>query len=93
MLRALGVNVSRPSSISGDNTGVISNATTPDATLKKKHVALSYHAVRESVSAGIIWPNQVSSKNNIADLLTKPFGSRSQYFHVSYRKSIEAQCG
>lgn len=82
MLRALGVNVAKPSHISGDNAGVISNATTPDATLKKKHVALSYHAVRESVSAGIIYPNQVSSKNNIADLLTKPLDRNTFMNHA-----------
>ncbi len=56
MLRALGINVSKPSTMSGDNAGVIVNASTPDATLKKKHVALSYHLVRETVSAGIIHP-------------------------------------
>jgi hypothetical protein len=71
MLRSLGVGVSHPSNLSGDNAGVISNTTTPDATLKKKHIALSFHSVRESVSAGIVLPHQVSSENNIADLLTK----------------------
>jgi hypothetical protein len=72
MLRALGINVSKPSNIAGDNAGVISNATVRDASLKKKHVALSYHSVRESVAAGIIHPHKISGKNNIADLLTKP---------------------
>jgi hypothetical protein len=72
MLRSLGIHVSKPCDISGDNAGVILNATVPEATLKKKHVALSYHSVRECVAAGIIHPSKVSSKNNIADLLTKP---------------------
>jgi hypothetical protein len=71
MLWSLGVGVSHPSHLSGDNTGVISNTTTPNATLKKKHIALSFHSVRESVSAGIMSPHQISSENNIADLLTK----------------------
>ncbi len=72
MLRSLGIHVSKPTDISGDNAGVIVNATMPEATLKKKHIALSYHSVRESVASGIIHPSKVSSKNNIADLLTKP---------------------
>jgi hypothetical protein len=72
MLRSLGIHVSKPCDISGDNAGVIVNATIPEATLKKKHIALSYHSVRECVAAGIIHPSKVSSKNNIADLLTKP---------------------
>ncbi len=82
MLRALGVNVTSPSGVSGDNIGVISNANTPDATLKKKHVALSYHAVRESVSAGIIRPKKVPSKDNIADLLTKPLDRNTFMCHA-----------
>jgi hypothetical protein len=72
MLHSLGIRVSCPSSLSGDNAGVISNTTNPDVTLKKKHNALSFHSVRENVSAGIICPHQISSENNIADLLTKP---------------------
>jgi hypothetical protein len=71
MLRALGIKVSKPSMMAGDNAGVIANASTPDATLKKKHVALSYHSVRESVSAGVIHPCKISGKKKIADLLTK----------------------
>lgn len=38
MLRALGINVSKPSMTSGDNAGVIANASTPDAMLKKKNM-------------------------------------------------------
>jgi hypothetical protein len=82
MLRALGIRVSKPSNISGDNTGIISNSVTSDATLKKKHVALSYHAMRESVAAGIISPSYVPSKNNIADLLTKPFDRNTFMSHT-----------
>jgi hypothetical protein len=72
MLWALGICITKPSDLSGDNAGVITNAMMADATLKKKHVALSYHSVRESVSAGIVNPCKIAGKNNIADLLTKP---------------------
>jgi hypothetical protein len=82
MLRALGIKVSIPSSIAGDNAGVISNVSMPDATLKKKHVALSYHIVRENVAAGVIHPYKVSSKNNIADLLTKPLDRNTFMSHT-----------
>jgi hypothetical protein len=71
MLCSLGIKVSYTSHLSGDNAGVVSNTTNPDATLKKKHIALSFHSVRKIVSAGIVSPNQISSENNIADLLTK----------------------
>jgi hypothetical protein len=82
MLRSLGIKVSQPTDISGDNAGVISNSTTPDGSLKKKHVALSFHSVRESVSAGIISPHKISSKNNIADLLTKPLDRNTFMGHT-----------
>jgi hypothetical protein len=82
MLRSLGIRVSHPSKLSGDNAGVISNTTTPDATLKKKHIALSFHSVRESVSAGIISPHHISGENNIADLLTKPLDRNTFMQHT-----------
>jgi hypothetical protein len=82
MLRSLGIKVTSPSSLSGDNAGVISNTTNPDATLKKKHIALSFHSVRENVSAGVICPRQVSSENNIADLLTKPLDRNTFMQHT-----------
>jgi hypothetical protein len=83
ILRSLGIKVTSPSSLSGDNAGVISNTTNPDATLKKKHIALSFHSVRENVSAGVICPRQVSSENNIADLLTKPLDRNTFMQHTS----------
>lgn len=82
MLCSLGIKVSRPSDLSGDNA-VISNATTYDATLKKKNVALSYHSVKKSIAAGIIYPQKISGKTNIADLLTKPLNRGTFMWHVS----------
>ncbi len=82
MLRALGIAVSKPSALSGDNAGVITNASMPEATLKKKHVALSYQSVRENVAAGVIHPYKVSGKNNIADLLTKPLDRNTFMNHT-----------
>ncbi len=72
MLCSLGVQISKPCNMAEDNAGVVVNASIPHATLKKKHVALSYHSVRESVVSGIVHPSKVSGKNNIADLLTRP---------------------
>ncbi len=82
MLRSLGIKVTNPSNLSGDNAGVISNTSSPDATLKKKHIALSFHTVRENVSAGVVYPRQISSENNIADLLTKPLDRNTFMRHT-----------
>jgi hypothetical protein len=82
MLQALGIKISAPSAIARDNAGVIANASMPNATLKKKHVALSYHTVRENVAAGVIHPYNVPSKDNIADLLTKPLDRNTFTSHT-----------
>ena len=70
-LRAMGVHVSAPTLLFGDNNGVIQNTTIHDSLLSKKHVAISYHMVRESVAAGITIPMKISSQENYADMLTK----------------------
>ena len=72
MLRCLGVKVSKPSLVLGDNRSVIINATVKESLLKKKHVAIAYHKVRESAAAGIAHPVKVDGKDNYADALTKP---------------------
>ena len=74
MLRCLGVKMETPTAVLGDNEGVILNATIKDSLLKKKHVAISYHKVRESAAAGIIQPMKVNTKDNFADPLRKPLG-------------------
>jgi hypothetical protein len=72
MLRSLGIKVEKPSRIYGDNLDVIQNATMPEGTLKKKHIALPYHFVREAVAVGIISAFKVPGKDNFADVFTKP---------------------
>ena len=71
MLRCLGVNGDTASELYGDNMGVIQNATIKDIFLKKKHVAISYHKVREAVAAGIIVLINISLADNFADCLAK----------------------
>ena len=48
------------------------NSTLMGLLLKKRHMALAYHFVRESVAAGIIHPAKIPGRNNVADVLTKP---------------------
>ena len=63
-LRSLGVKVESASLVMGDNLGVIQNATIKESLLKKKHVAISYHQVREAATADIIFPVKISSHDN-----------------------------
>ena len=74
-LRCLGVNIpadgSCPTKIFGDNLSVIQSAANPGHDLNKKHVAISFHVVREAVAAGIIEPYWIKSENNMSDIMTK----------------------
>jgi len=70
-LRMFGIPLYGPTSIFCDNESVVHNANRPDSVLKKKHNAISYHKIRESVAAGIIQVFKISSDYNTADLFTK----------------------
>lgn len=82
MLRALGIKIEKPCYLYGDNLGVIQNASTPEGVLKKKHVALSFHFVREAVATRVIMPRKVGSPDNFADMLTKPLDKNTFMGHV-----------
>jgi hypothetical protein len=71
-LRMFGIPIDGPSNVFCDNQSVVTNSTVPESTLKKKHNAIAYHRVRESVAAGAIRIAYVQSKSNNADMLTKP---------------------
>ena len=70
-LRMMGIPISGPSFIYGDNMSVIHNTQTPESTLKKKSHSICYHALRESVAMGECLTAHVPTKLNPADLCTK----------------------
>jgi hypothetical protein len=71
-LRMLGVPVREPTVMLGDNKAVLQNTTVPSSMLKKKHNAIAYHRVRESIAGGILRFFHIPSTENLADILTKP---------------------
>ena len=75
MLRCLGVPVTKPTNMFGDNFGVIQSAEIPEGELKKKHIAISYHYVREAITAKIVNANWCRTDENFADVLTKALGA------------------
>lgn len=74
VLRCMGIPVIQPTNLYGDNLGVMQSATIPDSDLKKKHVAVSYHFVREAVASKIINAYWVRSYENYSDICTKALG-------------------
>ena len=88
MLRCLGCNVpsdgSCPTKIFSDSFSVIQNCQNPAADLSKKHVAISYHLVREAVAAGIIAPYWLKGEYNISDIMTKQIPKTPFKEHCSH---------
>ena len=80
-LRMMGVEVSEPTYVYGDNMSVIHNTQRPESTLKKKSNSICYHAVRESAAMGEILTGHISTHENPADLATKiiPSGAKRDY--------------
>ena len=92
MLRCLGCNIpthaSSATRVFGDNLSVIQNAQNPSADLSKKHVAISFHVVREAIAAGIIEAYWLKGEWNLSDIMTKQIPTtafRKHCDHIYWR--------
>ena len=70
-LRMLGIPIDGPANVFCDNESVWKNSTFAESTLKKKHLSICFHTIRECVAAGIVIPHKVHTDSNLADMLTK----------------------
>jgi len=70
-LRMMGIPLTGPSYIFGDNKSQVTNSTRPESTLKKKCNSICYHAVRESVAMGESLITHFKTGFNLSDLMTK----------------------
>ena len=70
-LRMMGIRIAGPACMFVDNNSVVKSVTTPESKLKKKHLSICYHAVREAIAAGVMMVCWVASTDNLADLCTK----------------------
>jgi hypothetical protein len=76
-LRMMGIPVTGPSYVYGDNKSAITNSTKPESTLNKKNNSICYHAVRESVAMGESLLTHIPTADNWSDLMTKvTFGAK-----------------
>jgi hypothetical protein len=74
-LRMLGIKMEKQTMLLGDNMSVVLNTTIPSSALKKKHLACSYHRIREAIAGGFVIYGQIPSEDNLADIGTKPLGT------------------
>ena len=73
----MGVPLSGPSYIHGDNMSVIHNTQRPESTLKKKNNSICYHDLREAVAMGEWLTTHIPTKDNLSDMMTKVlYGSK-----------------
>jgi hypothetical protein len=70
-LRMMGVALSGPIFVYGDNMTVVHNTQRPESVLKNKSKSICYHAVRESAAMRESIIGHVPSVDNPADICTK----------------------
>jgi hypothetical protein len=81
-LRMLGVPISGPSYIYGDNMSVIHNTQWPESMLKKKSNSVCYHFARESVAMEESLTGHCPTNDNMADIATKVIGGGQKRDHL-----------
>jgi hypothetical protein len=80
-LRMMGVALSGPTFVYGDNMSVVHNTQRPDSVLKKTSNSICYHALREPAAMGESIIGHVPSADNTADIFTKvvPVGQKRNH--------------
>ena len=73
-LRMIGIPVDGPTNCFCDKKSVVTNVSKPESMLDKKHNAIAYHKVCESVSQGIQHVTHTKGVNKLSDCLTKILG-------------------
>ncbi len=70
-IRMMGIPLSGPTYIYGDNKSQVTKSSRPQLTLKKKCNSICYHAIRESVAMGETLLTHIRTGENLANFLTK----------------------
>lgn len=71
-LYELGITLTHPPVVFCDNVGTTYLSANPIFHSRMKHLALDFHFVRENVRSGSLRVTHVSTKDQLADALTKP---------------------
>ena len=71
----MGARLEKSALLLGDNNSVVLNTTMPSSVLKKKHCAVSYHKIRETKAADIIWFCQYMCTIYLTRYMTKPYNA------------------
>ena len=83
----MGVLLTGPTYVYGDNISVIYNTSQPEQTPKKKSNYICYHAVRKAVVSGECLTTHFKTGDNCYDMMTKVlYGQkkRDNVYHILY---------
>lgn len=76
LLPALGIDCSAPIVVHSDSLSAIQLARNPVFHARTKHVGNDCHFIRDEIIRGVITTKHVSSKTQLADILTKALGRK-----------------
>ena len=85
-LRILVLQDTNPTMNFGDNQGTLKLAHNPVFHSRIKHVDIRHHFTREKIESGQVTLVYVSTRNQLADILTQPLGK------ITFKK-LRAQLG
>ena len=97
LLADLIIDCSKATPVFCDNQATIDIASNPVQHARTKHIELDCHFVREKVQYGVILPVKISTKFQLADILTKALGGSTHWFLCSklglHNPCITPTCG
>ena len=67
----MGVPLTGPNYVYGNNMSVIYNTSRPESTPKKKSNSICYHAVREAVASGECLTTHCKTRDNYSEIINK----------------------
>ena len=82
-LRMMGVPLTGPTYVYGNNMSVIYNTSRSELSLKKKSNSICYHAVREAVAGGEVLTAHCNTNDNHFDMMTKVLYIQKEQTNVS----------
>ena len=80
ILTDMGMLQKRATTIWEDNQGAIALAQNAGYHARTKHVDIRHHFIRENVERGTVTIKYIDTKNHLADILTKSFGTKTLKF-------------